>query len=273
MFETAIAARAVGQYPLSVATSLALESANGIHPEIVAEYPPIRRYQELWVNTRTLFRNFMGALDKDTYRGVRPDEIAEALAQEMEQIVSIIPAKVQFYVSNYARLEQEYPHATVRVDNTDAQKVYTLLQTQAIELLLKHHPEIGVVPLKLHAPTHPKALILTHYAFDLLAHKEFSLLNLVESHTGKIKTRAQWYTKYYQGRELAMIPFREDFLQVFGDNETFRPMDRKLREAIVEVAKKYSWSSVTTREKLMYGIEQIPNPFFVATLKQMMVRG
>lgn len=279
MFNEAIAARAVGGYPISVATSLALESACGVHPEIPVKSAPLLEYTELWINLRTLFRNFLGALDKDTVKGVGPANIADNLLVEMETIHGIVAevthgrARPVYYLSNYARLEQQYRHAVLRVDNTVRQKEYTAIQTKSLERLLaalKGQPDVHVYDLKLHPPHPTKSMLLTHYAYDLLAASHFHTLVLLESHTGAIKPRPQWYTKYYQGRELSQIPFTEYFLQIFGDNETFRPMDLDLRRSLLEIAQKYNWSAVSTRDKIRYGVEQMKNPYFRTVVTEMM---
>jgi hypothetical protein len=277
MFAEAIAQRTVGQYPISIATSLALESACGIHPEIKVASPPILKYEQLWVNVRTLFRNFLGALDKTAVKGVQAPEIAETLAGEMDYIRSIVQdvtggrCQVVFYVSNYNGLDRRFKHAVLRMDSTDRQKEYTLIQKQTIERLLKTNPEIKGFELKI-KPTHPvRAMIITHYAYDLSAHDEFTKLVLVESHTGAIKEFAQWYTKYYDGKELSMIPFREDFLQIFGDAETFRPFDPKLRKELIAIATKYNWTAVTTKAKILYGVDTLQNPFYKATVRDMLL--
>lgn len=275
MYEEVIASRTVGQYPLSVATSLAIESANGIHPEIVVDSPPIRRFDELWVNLRTLYRNFVGALPKERARVVPSEESAHALMQEMEQIAQLVRCPVVFYVSNYKDIDVRYPHATIRMDSTDNQRLYTSMQHETLEVLLKLNPPQKVLgfELKIH-PEKPqtKALLLTHYPYDLLSSRSFGDLVLLESHTGRIKERAEWYTKYYQGKDLPPLPFREDLIQVFGDAEHFRPMDLKLRHALLEIAKQYNWTAITTYSKLIYGIEQLQNPYYTAFMKELMSR-
>ncbi len=278
MYAEAIAARAVGQYPISVATSLALESAAGIHPEIPVPQAPILEYEQFWVNVRTLFRNFLGALDKDTVKGVQAPEIAMHLFGEMDAIRDIVEdasggrCKPVFYVSNYAGLNTRFPHAVLRMDSTPRQKEYTALQTQTLELMLRQQPQdFKGYHLKLRPEGRPRAMILTHYAYDLSAHDQFSKLVLVESHTGAIKEFAQWYTKYYEGKSLSMIPFREDFLQIFGDSETFRTFDPKVRKELIEIATKYKWSAVTTKAKILYGIDTLSNPFWKATLRDMLI--
>lgn len=276
------ASRTTGQYPLSVATSLAIESAMGIHPEIPVKSPPIFDYEELWVNLRTLFRNFMGALDKAAVESITAAECAEALAEEMDTIHRIIyegtneQVKVIYYISDYAGIEAKYPYAVVRRDNTPKQKMFTELMTDTLGRLLKHfdNAKTGVIyttSLKLHPKVKTNALIITHIAYDLVAHKEFKHLTLLESHTGSFKKEAQWHTKYLNGNELPMIPFREDMLQIFGDQQTFRPMDPKIRKEVVEIATKYNWSAVTKSEKIRYGIKQLQNSYAREVLSAILV--
>jgi hypothetical protein len=270
MFEQAIAEREVGQYPLSVATSLALEGACGVHPDHdpKVKKAPLLDYGELWINLRTLFRNFMGALPKEVQGGVVPRQLDEGIRDEMDQIKRIVQefthnhCKVVFYVSNYAGMKEKYPHAKLRGANTDKQQEYMEIKNQTLELLLKSLEQQGgedirVFKLKLFPQQQAKTLIFTHFAYDLLSWKAFSSLDLLESNTGNVKKRAQWYTKYQNGRELSMIPFREDFIQVFGDSRTFFQMPIRIRRQVIELATKYNWSAVTTDEKIRQNIGQL----------------
>lgn len=270
--------RALGQYPVSIATSLAIEALAGIY-EDRPEYPaPILKFGELWINLRTLYRNLMGALSKEGQAQVLPNDLAPALLDEMDMIVSIVreisedKTGVVFYYSNYVGMETKYPQAVLRRDNTERQKEYTILHNKTVELILKTHPErIQGFNLKLKPKQRSNAVILTHMAYDLLSHREFKELTLVESHTGHIKKMPQWYTKYYNGKELSMMPFREDLLQVFGDAETFRPMDIRLRRDLIEIATHYRWTSVTTTEKIRYGVNALKNPYSREILLKMLV--
>lgn len=281
MTDSGIDARAVGAYPLSIATSLAIESACGEHPEIPVSRAPILDYPELWVNVRTLFRNLMGALDKNTAAAVQAPALATTLAEEMEQITSIIRehshdrTKVVFYISNYHISPTTHRLGVLRMDNTPKQKEYTAIQNQTLKTVLSWMAagpmKIFVFDLKLIPVGMPRAMIITHYAFDLLSYPAFSRLTLLESHTGAVKERAQWYTKYENGKDLSMIPFREDFIQIFGDKETFRPGDPKLRKELVEIATKYHWSAVTTKDKIVYGINQMSNPYYKETLRDILM--
>lgn len=278
----AIAERQIGQFPLSIATSLALESANGTHPEMQVDRAPLLAYREFWVNIRTLFRNLLGAMDKDAAGLAKPQPLAEAIIQEMDVIARIAAdathgmTQVVFYVSEYADIEHKYSNATVRRDNTDRQKEYTENQNQTIQYILDHTTnseayKVLVFDLKLKPTTQANTLIMTHYPFDLVSYKNFSDLVLLESHTGAIKKRALWNTKYMNGKDLSMIPFNEGFLQIFGDAETFRPMDIRLRRDLVELATKHRWNATTTLEKIRYNLNSMPNKFAAEVVKKILV--
>jgi hypothetical protein len=112
-------------------------------------------------------------------------------------------------------------------------------------------------------------LLVTHIAHDLLMLTSPNHMHLLESHTGKIKPKTLWYTKFYNGKGLAMIPFCKEMLQLFGDRVTFHPLDTGLRKAVMEVATKRNWSASTTRERQILGIEDIRNPAYILKLKKL----
>ena len=266
--------RTLGQYPISISTSLPLEHICGIHPDFVVKKLPILEYEELWINIRTLWRNFMGALEKEDARKIVAPMVASALFEEMSYIEEIVKEKtnnamrVIFYYSDYADIDRKYTGAVLRMDNTEKQKEATALHNQTMDIILKAHKlepihNLFIYSLFIKPKTEDKkkALIITHYAIDLTTYKEFSHLTLLESHTGKLKERASWYSKYYDGKTLSQIPFTLYFLIIFGDESTFRPFQFKTRNNILDIAKKYNWSSVTTYDKIVFGISNLQNPY------------
>lgn len=273
--------RVLGQYPISVPTSLALESVCGIHPDIPVSSPPILKYDELWINIRTLFRNIYSAIDPNDVVSVNTHAMLETILDEMTTIENIISdntegkTKVVFYYSNYDNIESRFHKGVVRRDNTEKQKEYTAFHNNTIKILIdikkkdKVHHDIRLFDLALKNENKSKALIITHYAIDLLSSKEFSHLTLLESHTGAIREKALWHRKFLNGKELSQIPFNKVFIQVFGDAETFRPMAISLRKEVLEIATKYNWSSLSTRDKLIYSIDQMKNQYSRDILKSM----
>lgn len=282
--ERHLSERAIGQLPLSVGTALAIESAIGIHPEIKVNEPPIKHYTEFWVNLKTLYRNMMGSLQGDAHNFVLGGAVGEEIRHEMDRIDSIIGDEfnvdVIYYVCNYDHLAQEYPNARIRVDTTPKQKFFTRTMTEALKyVIVSEQPpphmniesRVRVFSKTIKPKKSVKTLMLTHIPLDLCSAKHFGELTLLESYTGVIKEKAQWYTKYLNGKELTHVPFREDLLQVFGDHEMFSPYPIENRRELLEVAEKYKWTSLTTLDKMRYSIDQLKNPYFKAKLKAMLI--
>lgn len=262
-----IASRAVGKFPLSLATSLALESICGISDEAPQKIAPILKYPVFWINIRTLIRNFIGALDKDTANAVTDHALIPQVWQEIEMIESVIKeynsqTRIQFYVSEYKGLVRKYPNASLRSDSTEKQKIYTLLVNNTIAGLLHYQDtkKIAVFERSLEPREKQKTLILTNYAFDLLSARNFGELTLLESHTGILKGSDQWYTKFSSGKYLNMIPFTEAMLQIFGDSMIFRSQSHAVRNAVIETANKFNWSSITTTERIKTTISFMQDP-------------
>lgn len=270
--------RALGFFQLSIATSLAIESAVGIHPDLPRPvHMPIKQYQSVWINMRTLFRNIWGAIPSEIAPQMRPDELAQLLHEEMQLIPDVLQnyaggvtrVGVTYYMNRLDGLERKYPEADLRTNSTPKKEDFANLQDASINLLMQADPTaVKLENLRLSGEA-KNALIITHHPYDLLSASNFSNLTLLESHTGKIKPKALWYTKYYNGRDLSMIPFTEELLQVFGDLDLFSPLDHNLRKAIVELATRRNWSSVTTRARIVDGINELRNPAYVLKLKKL----
>ena len=269
-----VSSRAVGAFPISIATSIALEHVLGVQSEANPEPKPksIQNYREFWLNIKTLYRNLYGALEKQAALEVLPDILAETLWQEMEMLASIISqysngvTKVVFYLSNYKGIRERYKLATFKGDHTEKQIANAVLMKNTLAKLFKDHKEtdeqdIRIFDLHLKPTQNVNTLILTHIAYDLVSYKNFGTLTLLESHTGSIKTREKWYTKYHNGKELPALPFMEGLLPVFGDNEFFSPLNSKSRKEILDLAAKYNWSPATTVEKIKYGVNTLQNHY------------
>lgn len=266
MISDAISNRVVGTYPLSIPTSLAVEGILGVHPDRPTGKNLLPRYEVVWINVRTMYRNLHNSIAKDQLSNVSPDEMFEALSHEIDQFDRILQSEskgrlaVVFYYSEYADMKKQYPHAFLRTDSTPNKIVYSAHEDICMRALLGTMGEkIHHYRSKIKTIDNRKALLLTHFPIDLftdsIPHK-----SLWESHTGAVKEKHKWYTKYYNGKDLMMIPFREDLIQVFGDNEHFRPMASSIRKEIIDLAINSQWSQVTTREKIVYSVDKLKNP-------------
>ncbi len=282
MYQGIDAVKVVGQYPVSIATSVALEKlilGKIADREEVSE-PRLHEFDSFWFNIKTLYRNLLGCIPGINVTMLDYGELSDVINSEMSAIKDIVNSasggrcKVVFYISNYKQLTTKYRLASLRTDNTDAQKTFT----RNYEGLIKSCIERGI--LDAHAcivfdkDLTPEddyrtsnALMLTHITLDLLSHTKFRSLNLLESHTGAIKGRDLWYTKYYNGKTLPPLPMSPLLLPVFGDNEFFRPLNQKAKEDILELAAKYNWTPVTTQDKILYGVNTLRNPLLKDTIK------
>lgn len=272
-----IAERTKGQFPISIATSLAYESLMNIHEFTKHNRIPVFDYRVMWVNVATLLRNIIGSCS-DRDRALSDVEgLVEAIIEEMEFIRSFSynEAKgltTKFYYSLYKDFDHTYKHAYLKHIERENQRKLTDIQKMVLgihKLVLKrvaervndpalpiHKQTIMVFNNKLGLKEIEKTIILTHNAYDLLSHYNFRYLDLLESHTGAIKKRTDWYTKLKDGKLHPNIPFSEPMIQIFGDENQFGPADKKIRAAILAVAEKKHWHQLTTLEKMKSDLKQ-----------------
>lgn len=266
-----------GQFALNIPTSLALESLVGIHPERTWDSPPHLKYDQIWVNLKTLTRNILSSFPKDVVDMVRPNFLTELIQDEWNAVKGVIYDNTKLepvlYMSNYAALERRYNknHALVRRDNTERQKEMATRTSKAIESFLKDltKEDIRIFDTDVTGDRDRRAIMMTHLPFDLVHHNTFEDLDLLESHTGMIKNRSLWYTKFLGGKDLAMIPFTLYFLRIFGDKEMFAPMDIKLRKELMELGTKFKWNALTTDSRIRTNIEYLQNPYYKVTLREL----
>ncbi len=282
---SALSSRAMSAFPISIGTSLALES---IFAPMQAPYDPerpipqkvnISSYDSLWVNLMTLYRNIIGALEKGGDERVMAGDLSDTMEFEVDLIKRLVQeatfgkTRVVFYASSYKDLARHHPHAKLREATTDKQKQYQHLMELTLNTFVKGQVKSDSIELfdrKLKPKRRDKTLIMTNYAYDLLSHPEFESLDLIESHTGVLKGRGLWYTKFSNSKELMRIPFNVAFLQVFGDSQTFAAMPIKLREQVMALADQYNWHAFTTKDRLLLGFADMPDKFAGMTLKQML---
>jgi hypothetical protein len=265
--------RATGYFPLSIATSLAIEGAVGIHPDHPAGPKMLHDFSGHWVNVKTLFRNYYEAIGKENIPNVKIAELIDSFRHEIEAYKELSEEQGQgkfktvFYCPDYAGLQARFPHAVLRTDSTPNQVLFSKSMVTVLGQIIKNEKDLfKLYPLKITDPTPTNTLMLTHYPFDLTT-TAFEGLSLLESHTGAIKDKSLWHTKLYNGKELTMIPFRECFLSVFGDNQLFRPIGMSYRRTLVDLGKQYNWSFATSRDKVNYGLSQIKDKFLAENLR------
>ncbi len=271
MISAALVSRTTSAFPLSIGTSLAFESIfEGTYSpydvdRVIPNKVDITDYNYFFINISTLVRNVLGAVSKSSYLSTEPYGVAEVLRNEIDIINSIMEndaggrCKVVYYNNTYSKIKHtKNPLILLRKDNTAAQQIFTDKVDKSIHIFVKENKDIPVIEYRDY-PTGSisnTALILTHVPYDLLGFRTFSKLDLIESHTGKLKPKKLWYTKLYKmsGEDLSYIPFYKWSLVFFGDHVMFHPHSTKVRLSILDVAKKGKWTSSTPPDKVRHDL-------------------
>lgn len=280
----ALANRAMSSFPVSIGTSLAMESLfkpmqEPYDPERIL--PPkldIGDYQVFWVNLMTMFRNLMASMDAEGQKKVMAADLSDTLEFEVDLLERLVReesndrCKVVFYVSDYADLKQHHPHAVIREHKTEKQKLYNAIMEITLKDFFKRQvksDKFQHFKLLIRPPVKRKGLILTHYAYDLLAADRFESLDLLESHTGTKKGPASWHTKL-NGKDLARMPFNSLTLQVFGDSQTFSGQPIKARENLIHLAEEYQWTPFTSPDRVRTCLGFMKDVYTAQIFKEML---
>lgn len=251
----AISAREVGHYPISIGTSRSLEGLSGANPEIpVQRGYDLKRFAVFLVNVDTLVRNFVASLEKSVVITLSPEDMAEAVATEMDDIKDIISSvspttEVHYYHTPYMQLTRMFPHAHYK-KLPPSQLLYRGIADEVLAVLAMMRPYITLTRLRWE---HTSATVLTHKPADLLLGRTFSQLILLESHTGRVKSERQWWTKLNRC-QVEKMPFNGFTYQIYGDNLYLATQPIKLKKAVEDLAKLHRWDHDTTTSRIRMGI-------------------
>jgi hypothetical protein len=280
--------RTISSFPISIGTSLALESVFNPRIEVydkTREIPlkiNLDSYKNIYINVSTLFRNLSGSVNKDVFNNSSEYDLLETLEFEMDTINSLFinegfnKVKPIYYVCNYSTLFKTLHKKKVllRSDNTPNQIYYSNRLNSCIKLLKSSHSNFlsasNILDYEIKTKERVNALIMTHQPYDLLSYTNFNKLDLLESHTGLLKSRNLWYTKYMgmTSENMSILPFNRKLLYVFGDKTLIHPSNIRLRKLILEIANKYNWTSMTTLDKINLDLEMgVREPFVLKYLK------
>jgi hypothetical protein len=272
--------------PLSIGTSLALET---FYPEVAKAHDKSRvvpegsisEYAEVWVNLQTLYRNIIQAIPDghESQMLVHIDELTETMSSEMDIIKDLISSAsgglctVVYYECTYSALRNggASKYIKFREDSTPYKKEMTDKYTKAIKVLKKSRKDIRSFDSDIKPDTATSAVMISHIPYDLCSYGKFSKLELLESHTGVIKTRSNWNSKYYPvpGYETYNLPFNRKILLILGDKVLVKPSDLRLRKIILDCSIKHNWHPLTTMEKIKLDLSIfVSEPFVLKVLME-----
>lgn len=276
--QAALTGRELGQIPVSIGTSLAFEGAYGILEDHANPNPIIHKVDVMYINLRTLIRNIVGAVDKDTAMMLNSTDISNTLANELQiieaSIKQVTGGKVEVvpYYCEYKSVDRLFRHAQLKETDPKTKGAIAFLREE--NTLVEFDEKMGWIYSKKFDIEFEKddraGLILTNYAIDLLQRYKFRSLSLVESHTGAVKPPAMWYTKLNNGKELTNIPFDRMTVQLFGDGSNlFSPFPIKIRKHMIEIATKNNWTPLTTKSYILDSITKERDPVLEALIRNL----
>lgn len=272
-----ISERAVGQFPISIASSLAFESAIGILPEAPMPEPEIKKRDLIMVNVRTMIRNLLGSFEKESKIHLENYTLAEALVGEMRVMETLAVehsngrCNVEFYNCSYSDIQSKFSRALIKVPTTPLQVAYMGIEQDILKYIKEDFKSAAPVEeYTREFKDHPgDALIVTHFPIDLLQRYRFNSLSLLESHTGSIKPPLLWNTKLHNGKEFEILPFDRMTLQMFGDGVIFAPMPIKIRQRLYSIAVKQGWTPASTKDWIIKGVEAHRDPALEVLVKDL----
>lgn len=259
--------RVIGDTNLSIGTHLAMESIffNKIklydETRVIPNKIDVTKYSLHMFNILTLLRNILNSYvynDKIEILSKDP-EVKSILLDEiftLDHIYKMFDFKAIIYFPDYKvpikslNVNKEYP-------NNNQWTMYTLL-SKYIEDLLRDEEIKQYVKVTDHIL--PKVddrkpfILTTSYSLDYLNKGNYDLL---ESHTGVLKSRDKFGGKYHSiGKlDLDSLPMVEELYFVLGDSSLVRPLDLKTRRLVHQLSIDKKWTYRTTGEKVKYDIK------------------
>lgn len=269
--------------PISIATAIAMQAICGFDADglPLKTGSTIKDYRALYLNVRTLCRNFIGSQDFMTRKSLTANDIIYGIVADLRIIKEVLSRytplgiKIIPYICSYASLQQIFPKAVFRQAATDIQKENIIIENNVlshfIDSVKQGNTGIKIFDTRFHNTKEEETLILTHCPVDLLNAKCFKKLVLLESHTGKQKTNIEWNSKLKNfKKEHTRIPFNEITLQLFGDTgDMFFPKaNPKIKARIVEIAEKYKWNPLTTKDRIINNVRLEHEPMLAGILME-----
>lgn len=271
--------RELGTIPVSIGTALAIDGLYDRHPENKSNVKgQVKLAKVIYINARTLFRNMFGAIgDVDKANSIQPKDYGEALLKELDELKIALSNEndklnVVLYMPSYKSLAKYMGNGELKPLNTEKQKRYNNLENDTLQYIFNKFKDAENKPfidvdMQIKVDLYQPIFIMTHLPVDLLNVDNASEVFLVESHTGKVKNKNLWYSKFSTERS-PRIPFNKATLLFFGDSGgMFKAQNSKARKRVLAIADDRKWNSFTTITRIFTGLELSHEPVLLSTFK------
>ena len=265
--------RITSGFPLSIATGRAMEALFTPTQDVYdpnapqVEHTNPEHFDQCYINTATLFRNLISSLEKEDNQYVTVESLLATLQQEIQVIHEVFNentrCEVIFYESQFNELKRRAKNAAkfkliqLREPTTPAQVEFAARCKKTLDALRATDESILLMHDGLTSRESRKAIVLTHFPYDLVEYSKFDKLALLESNTGAVKDRKRWYTKLHPvpNHELTDMPFTRKTLSLFGDRVLIKPGPLSLRKELCRLAHEHKVHALSTDDRLRVLLE------------------
>lgn len=272
--------KVVGQFPVSIATSLAIEGLFGVLEDNPNPNPPWKSYNYLLINFRTMFRNLIGAISAEHRDALNVLDFVDMVIEEMRVVKNIVETHsegkitVAYYACGYSDLTGFYPYALFKEAKTAKQQHYAHMENETYNHAYRTLGGVGNGILSTYDTNIPSlaknTLVLTHYPVDLLNIEGAISLALLESHTGIVKVRSEWGSKLNNHKDCPRVPFDRMTVQVFGDSGgLFKPYPIDFRKRLIVLSETYKWNGTTTKDRIIQCVELAKDPVLLLEVRKL----
>jgi len=221
----------------------------------------------VYINMFTLYRNFTNCLEGNSETKIKffksaidTNEIYKQFLLDSEIFLEAILElgfKPIVYIPNYKKIKSNWTNVR-EVNDFKGLKYFIMLTETGVVEQFKDKFKDAVIETTHKLPYNKDMFIITHIGLDLLNYVKQNDVKLLESHTGIIKYKNAWNSKYYKiGKHtMTIIPFNSLLYQIFGDSYMIKPQNMKLRKLIYEMAIKNKWYDSMTSDNILSFIKR-----------------
>lgn len=258
-------------FPVAIGTGLMLESLFESRTE---RYDPLREipvnlnvnnYKHHIYSIHTIVRNMLSAIPhKNKIEVINDKMLPKLIEAEVESIFSLYDGtKCQpiLFIGDYSK-PIDYMNIN-KASKSNAQVVlYEMVHdiVKRLEFTNVDKFDKKDLPKPYKLPTiGDKHLLTTSFAVDL--HTNSNTMTLLESHTGKVKDKYEFNSKYRKTAlgDITTLPFNEKLHIIAGDRTLINPIKMSWRKELFQIALENAWTPRTTEEKIMKNLSTYSN--------------
>lgn len=231
----------------------------------------IDKYKIHYFNVYTILRNILSAVPgSETKKMIlksrhAPESLLEVLLNELEMIKTTYTnstCEPILFIPDYSEVYKTVDNSNKPENLNDTKSATKEMFDKTINLYIKsEYKSIETYKIKTELPsTNSDVLITTHIAYDLLNVNRIRRLILAESHTGVLKDKSMFNTKYHSlGKKYdkTIFPFQKQLLLILGDNTIIKPFKISYRMKLAERAMGNKWTNYTSESRVKNVIKDL----------------